>query len=78
MDCKYVLKIKVAVKQHNGGVCYDANPLCIELEKMGITRYRMRFPQTSDKCKYDENGNLLVPVYFESKKDLLACKMISE
>lgn len=77
MDCKYVLKIKIP-RLDNAEFIYDARPIVTRLTKMGITRYRMRFPRTHEISKYDEDFNLIVPIYFESQKDLLACKMICE
>ena len=75
MDCKYVLKIKIP-HIDNVEYSYDARPIVAKLTKMGITRYRMRFPRTYTASKYDEDLNLIVSIYFESQKDLLACKMV--
>lgn len=75
MDCKYVLKIKIPYID-DVDYSYDARPIAAKLKKMGITRYRIRFPRTHTTSKYDEDFNLIVPIYFESQNDLLACKMV--
>ena len=77
MDCKYVLKVKISLREYpDGHYGYDAQSLCDRLRKMGITRFRIRFPHASPR-KYD-GDKLIVPIYFESRKDMLTCKMISE
>ncbi len=78
MDCKYVLKVKISLREYpDGHEGYDAQSLCDRLRKMGITRFRIRFPHIERTCKYD-GDKLIVPIYFESRKDMLTCKMISE